>query len=79
MHLYSRTVSQLIEELKKLPQDKDVTLLLRLNKNDLIEVDKWKNGGGTHAGFEFSIFTIVQDSFGDVELNGFDPSGSYLS
>ena len=79
MHVYSRTVSQLIEELKKLPQDKDVTLFLRLNKHDLRDVEKWKNAGGTHAGFEFSIFTIKQDSFGDVELDGFDASGSYHS
>lgn len=79
MRLYSRTVSQLIKELKKLPQDKDVTLYLRLNKYDLKEIDEWKNSGGSHAGFEFSLFTIDQDSFGDVELNGYDATGSYAN
>lgn len=79
MRLYSRTVSQLIKELKKLPQDKDVTLYLRLNKHDLKDLDKWKNSGGSHAGFQFSLFTIGQDSFEDVELNGFDSTGSYVN
>jgi len=79
MRLYSRTVKQLRKELKKFPQNKDVNLFIRLNKYDIDEIIKWKEKGGTNAGFEFSIFTIEQDDFGDVDLNGFDPTGSSFS
>jgi len=79
MRLYSRTVKQLRKELKKFPQNKDVNLYIRLNKSDIDEIVKWKEKGGGSVGFEFSIFTIEQDNFGDVDLNGFDPSGSSFS